>query len=132
MAVVLTLFAKVNVKVWLAPAAIVRLLALPLNEVVTSEPPPVEVLKIVFAPIVTDSRLPLVICGQLICSAVSTWATAVLFWNVITTVWPEKVLPVTTIPGVGVGDAVGVAVGVGEAVGVGVGVNAGMVTYVHP
>jgi hypothetical protein len=44
MAVVLTLFAKVNVKVWLAPAAIVRLFALPLNEVVTSEPPPVEVL----------------------------------------------------------------------------------------
>jgi hypothetical protein len=86
----------------------------------------------VFAPIVTDCRLPLVNCGQLICRAVSTSATPVLFWNVITTVLPEKVLPVTTIPKIGVGDAVGVAVAVGEAVGVGVGVNEGMVMYVHP
>jgi hypothetical protein len=36
----LTLFVKVNVKVWLEPTAIVRWAVVPSSELVVSEPPP--------------------------------------------------------------------------------------------
>src|SRR5438477_2962254 len=79
-------------------------------------------------------RLPLVPCSQVICSCVSTWLLAVLFWNVTTIVFPLNTLPpATSVAGVAVG--VGVGVGVGDAVAVGVGVPAGppgMVMNAHP
>src|SRR5882724_11633795 len=90
-----------------------------------SEPPPVDVLKIVVPPILIVFRLPLVACGQVMDSPVSSWPTAVLFWNETLTVFAEPPLPpyvwppATTVPGVAVGVAVGVGVGVGVAVGAG-------------
>src|SRR6266852_3225230 len=101
-----------------------------------SVPPPVDVLKITVPPILIDCRLPLIACGQVMDSPVSTWATAVLFWNVIVIVFPANVLLVTMIVagvavGVGVAVAVAVAVAVGVNVAVGVGVNVAVAVGVN-
>ena len=125
----LTLFWNVNVKVVHEPAAIVRWAVVPSSELVVSEPPPVDVLKILVPPILIWVRLPLVACGQVMDSPVSTWLTVVLFRNVITTVLPENVLLVTTTVcgvAVGVGVDVGVDVAVGVAVAVAVAVGEGV------
>lgn len=53
-------------------------------------------------------QLPLVACGQVMANLVRTWPTAVLFWNVIATVFELNVLLVTLIVS-GVGVSVGVA-----------------------
>ena len=69
----LTLFVKLNVKVAHEPAAIVRWAVVPSSPGgMVSEPPPVDVLKIVVLPSVILVRLPLVPCGQVMESPVST------------------------------------------------------------